>query len=67
MTTIKIELDDPYRLCGCGSTNHVIRRRQNTDYRDDDEKNYVTCCEECFKEIQEYWAERWADYNSGRL
>ena len=42
------------------------RRRQSTQY-EDEESNYVTCCAECFEEIEEYWAERWAEYYAGRL
>jgi len=36
----------------------VERRRQNTSYVDD-ELNYITCCLECFEEVQEYWTEMW--------
>lgn len=42
------------------------RRRQNTMY-ENEESNYVTCCAERFEEIEEYWAERWAEYYSSRL
>ena len=41
----------------------VKRRRQNTAY-EDDESNFVVACKNCFEEIQEYWAERWAEYHS---
>lgn len=45
---------------------NVVRRRQNTQYTQE-ESNWVTCCEECFAEIEDYWAERWAEYWNGRL
>ena len=45
---------------------NVIRRRQNTQYIQE-ESNWVTCCDECFEEVEEYWAERWAEYYNGRL
>ena len=52
---------------GCNRFKLTIeRRRQNTMY-EDDESNYVTCCAECFEEIEAYWQERWDEYNSGRL
>lgn len=56
-----------YQMCGCGRCMpNVIRRRQNTQYMHE-ESNWVTCCDECFEEIEEYWAERWAEYYNGRL
>jgi hypothetical protein len=42
------------------------RKRMNTQYADE-ESNWIYCCEEQFKEIQEYWKERWDDYYSGIL
>ncbi len=39
----------------------VTRRPQDTAY-EDDEKNFVECCEDCIIEINAYWAERWAEY-----
>lgn len=42
------------------------RRRKSTQYNDE-ESNYVTCCIDCFEEIEEYWAERWNDYMATRL
>ena len=52
---------------GCNRFRGTIeRRRQNTMY-EDDESNYVTCCAECFEEIEAYWQERWDEYYSGRL
>lgn len=53
-------------MCGCWFCRGVKRRRQNTAY-EDEESNYVTVCPTCFEEIEEYWDERWADYNSSRL
>lgn len=48
--------------CGCGKP--AQKRRQNTNYVDD-ELNWVVACDPCFDEIEAYWAERWADYYAG--
>ena len=63
-----LELLFPGFWCpGCKRfTSTIERRRQNTLYPDD-ESNHVTCCSECFDEVQAYWEERWDEYNSGRL
>jgi hypothetical protein len=45
----------------CDHTKPMKRWRQNTAY-DNPLSNYVTCCEDCFEEIEEYWAGQWADY-----
>jgi hypothetical protein len=51
----------------CGEFSRKVKRRhQNTRYVDD-ESNYVTVCDQCFEEIEEYWKERWAEYYSGCL
>lgn len=42
------------------------RRRLNTMY-ENEESNYITCCEDCYKEAYDYYEELWADYYSGRL
>lgn len=44
----------------------ATRRQQDTAY-EDDEKNFVECCEDCIIEINAYWAERWAEYYGGLL
>lgn len=41
----------------------VEKRRQNTAYVKE-ERNWVTCCLKCFKEIQEHWTNMWSDYYS---
>lgn len=46
----------------CDSIN-AKRRRQNTRYVDE-ERNYVTLCDDCMKLNHEYWEEMWADYYS---
>ena len=52
---------------GCGRWfKYPRRRRQSTQYHDE-ESNYVTCCSDCFEEVEEYWAELWDEYYSGRL
>lgn len=42
------------------------KRRMNTQY-ENEESNYCEVCKECYEEIEEYWEERWAEYNAGRL
>lgn len=42
------------------------RRHMNTMY-EDEESNYIKVCRDCFKEVQNYWQERWDEYNAGRL
>lgn len=39
----------------------ITLRRMSTCYEIEHD-NYVVCCEVCFKEIEEYWQERWDDY-----
>lgn len=51
----------------CGSlSDSVARRHRNTAYVDE-ESNYLTACRECQDRDDEYFAERWAEYYSGRL
>ena len=40
------------------------RRRQNTRYEEDD-RNYVIMCDECFVENEKYWDYRWKELYSG--
>ena len=49
----------------CDSRN-ATKHRQNTSYVDD-EFNFVTLCPICKEDNDEYWQERWDEYNSGRL
>lgn len=44
-------------------SNNAIRRRQNTKYVDD-ERNWVTLCDDCMEVNEAYWKERWADFYS---
>lgn len=51
----------------CDKTGEdVERRHQNTMYVNE-ESNYATLCTECQEDADEYWEERWAEYNAGRL
>lgn len=34
---------------------------------EDEESNFVTCCIECFAEIEDDWAERWEEYYGSRF
>lgn len=55
------------RCKGCGRIRMGVKsRRQNTAYITEKD-NYITCCKQCFDMAEDYWAEMWADYNSGRL
>lgn len=57
----------PPRCPQCKQPHKTIgRRRMNTAYRNDN-SNFIICCRQCFDEVEEYWAERWADYYSGIL
>ncbi len=42
----------------------IKKRRLNTMYADD-EQNYMTSCVHAYKEVYEYYEERWNDYYSG--
>ena len=54
-----------YTCDKCGRCDETVQlSRQNTQYADDS-SNYVKACPECFKEIQDYWSERWDDYRAG--
>lgn len=46
----------------CESMN-AKRRPQNTRYCDE-ERNWVTLCDDCMKLNRAYWADMWADYYS---
>ena len=37
---------------------------RTTSHYERKEDNYTVCCESCFKEIEEYWQERWEDYHN---
>lgn len=56
-------------ICECDSglpkTNEV--RRKNTLYEDDEQNWTESCCDECFSEMWNMYADQWRDYNSGRL
>jgi hypothetical protein len=49
----------------CGILGAYLRR-QNTQYLDD-ESNYITLCDPCQEENNEYWSDMWRDYYSGCL
>lgn len=69
-------LDDfKYMKCRmCGSYSKVTRRSTGSAYHyegttgDNDDPNYDTLCEECWKESDEYWQDMWNEYyyNIGR-
>ena len=48
---------------GCHRVTAVRRRRMNTAYVNE-ESNWVTCCDECFAETVEHFADLWATYYS---
>jgi hypothetical protein len=53
----------PYKPCQICGKEGAERYRQHTFYANE-ESNWVTLCEECKKENNEYWAERWSEYYS---
>lgn len=56
---------NPKRCERCGRLN-AETYRQNTFYSDD-KLNWVTLCEECRKDNDEYWKEQWEEYYSSVL
>ena len=44
----------------------IARRHMSTAYAKE-ESNYLTSCQECFDEAEEYWRERWAEYYTGYM
>lgn len=55
-------------ICSCCGRwrRDIKRRRQNTEYADE-ESNYITVCMECYEQIVDYWNERWEEYWASRL
>lgn len=49
--------------CQCCDNYGATKRRQNTNYVDDEE-NFKTLCPKCQEENDKYWQERWNDYYS---
>ena len=43
----------------------VVKRRRLFSTYADDALNYMTCCEECYQDICDYWRELWRDYLDG--
>jgi hypothetical protein len=52
---------NPCERCGKEDSE---KYRQNTFYENEDD-NWVTLCEYCRKENDEYWEEMWREYYSG--
>jgi hypothetical protein len=55
------------KLCGCGSGLKVSKnkRPRNTSYHEE-EKNWLNpCCDYCFVEDYNYYAELWKEYYHG--
>lgn len=52
--------------CGHPNNGTIAIRRANTAYVND-VCNWDICCLVCYEDHQAYWAERWEDYNGGRL
>lgn len=52
--------------CGCcgRSREDIKRQRMNCQYHDE-ESNWITCCQDCFEEIQRYWDDMWREYYAG--
>lgn len=60
-------MGDPLKCERCEKVGpDVSRRRQNTAYVND-ESNFAVLCDDCQKDADEYWSERWAEYRAGLL
>jgi cyclopropane fatty-acyl-phospholipid synthase-like methyltransferase len=46
----------------CEKFFHYPKRRRLCTQYANEEDNWVTCCEEQFNEINDYYKERWQDY-----
>jgi hypothetical protein len=46
----------------CEKLFHYPKRRRLCTQYSKEEDNWVTCCEEQFNEINDYYKERWQDY-----
>jgi len=51
----------------CGEEKASVRRRRQRTQYVNDEENFAVFCDECQKEADEYWDERWAEYYAGCL
>lgn len=56
-------------LCGCGSglPKSKERRHRNTSYTHEESNWHPPCCDECFSEDWNGYAEQWADYYAGLM
>lgn len=56
------------KKCGYCENFHVFlrHRRLNTRYVNE-EQNWITCCDEQFNELVDYYKERWDEYYSSRF
>ena len=55
-----------YKKCPfCKDTCKNVKSRRMSTMFSDEKDNITICCEECFRDIEEYWKERWADYWAG--
>ena len=63
------EGDYSTELCECGSglRKSLERRRNNTQYHNDKENWLKPCCDSCFSESHNYYAELWTDWYKGCL
>ncbi len=62
-----VDTNKPLECQCCGKTgDDVKRRRQNTQYVQE-ESNWAVLCGEHQAEADECWAERWAEYYAGCL
>lgn len=56
--------DDTTTCSRCGKKG-AKKRHQGSAYNDE-ERNYVTECDECFKQTEAYWDAQWEIYDSLR-
>ena len=52
--------------CGRPNDGTIVIRRASTAYVND-VCNWDICCLDCYLEHEDYWKERWDEYNAGRL
>lgn len=52
---------------GCARFKASIERRRQLSQYHNDESNWLTACQDCNDEADEYWRERWQEYYSGVL
>jgi hypothetical protein len=66
MTRFELAINKQMICEFCGITESVKEYRRLTQYADDN-LNWVIACDECMAKDNEYYKERWDEYNSSRI